>query len=109
MSNPLHSEQQYLDIAAQERALLDAGSCLPLNAQRDQAAEVLKKNGLPTHRVERYKYCDVPEAFAPNYGLNLRRVLTAKSPYAPFARQVQKCPISSVNTTIKPRRKAKMA
>ena len=64
MSNPLHSEQQYLDIAAQERALLDAGSCLPLNARRDQAAEVLKKNGLPTHRVERYKYCDVPEAFA---------------------------------------------
>ena len=55
MSNPLHSEQQYLDIAAQERALLDAGSCLPLNARRDQAAEVLKKNGLPTHRVERYK------------------------------------------------------
>lgn len=43
MSNPLHSEQQYLDIAAQERALLDAGSCLPLNARRDQAAEVLKK------------------------------------------------------------------
>ena len=42
MSNPLHSEQQYLDIAAQERALLDAGSCLPLNARRDQAAEVLR-------------------------------------------------------------------
>ena len=49
MSNPLHSEQQYLDIAAQERALLDAGSCLPLNARRDQAAEVLKKSYQQTY------------------------------------------------------------
>ncbi len=94
MSNPLHSEQQYLDIAAQERALLDAGSCLPLNARRDQAAEVLKKNGLPTHRVERYKYCDVPEAFAPNYGLNLRRVLTAKSPYETY-----RCNVPNLSTS----------
>ena len=94
MSNPLHSEQQYLDIAAQERALLDAGSCLPLNARRDQAAEVLKKNGLPTHRVERYKYCDVPEAFVPNYGLNLRRVLTAKSPYETY-----RCNVPNLSTS----------
>ena len=44
--------------------------------------------------MERYKYCDVPEAFAPNYGLNLRRVLTAKSPYETY-----RCNVPNLSTS----------
>ena len=48
----------------------------------------------PTHRVERYKYCDVPAAFAPNYGLNLRRVLTDRHPYETY-----RCNVPNLSTS----------
>lgn len=94
MSKFQHSEQQYLDIFREEQALLNAGSCAPLNARRAAAAAQLQENGLPTHRVERYKYCDVPEAFAPNYGLNLRRALTTPNPYETY-----RCNVPNLSTS----------
>ena len=41
---------------------------------RDAACQSLTKCGLPTRKVERYKYTDVGAAFAYNYGLDLKHI-----------------------------------
>ncbi|MDO4930728.1 MAG: Fe-S cluster assembly protein SufD [Bacteroidales bacterium] len=91
----MQSERQYLDLFRTERALFDAGSCAPLNACRKAAAEALERHGLPTTKVERYKYCDVPSAFAPDYGLNLRRVLAEENPYDTY-----RCGVPNLSTSL---------
>lgn len=42
-----------------------------LNAQREAAMEAFKSLGFPSRKVERYRYTDVAEAFAPDYGLSM--------------------------------------
>ena len=51
--------------------MLDSHSQAFLNAHRDEAAEAFMRLGFPSRKVERYRYTDVAEAFAPNYGLKL--------------------------------------
>lgn len=89
------SEKQYLDLYQSQRNLLEAGSCRPLNAQRAAAAEQLREKGLPTRKVERYKYTDAEAAFAPDYGLNLKRVLPSADPYQAF-----KCNVPNLSTSL---------
>ena len=62
---------QYIELFRTERALLDSHSPALLNAHRDEAAEAFMRLGFPSKKVERYRYTDVAEAFAPNYGLKL--------------------------------------
>ena len=62
---------QYIELFRTERALLDSHSPALLNAHRDEAAEAFMCLGFPSRKVERYRYTDVAEAFAPNYGLKL--------------------------------------
>ncbi len=78
------SEKQYLDIYRAERDLLEQGSPAPLNAARTEAAEALERHGLPGPKTERYKYTDVEAAFAPDFGLNLKRINFAADPYRTF-------------------------
>lgn len=80
----MSSLQQYLDLYGEHRALLEAGSCEALNARRAEAAEFLSRRELPTTRVERYKYTSAEEAFAPDFGLNLRRILPVADPCATY-------------------------
>ena len=62
----MESYKQYTDIYSQHRDLVDNGSCQVMNLQRETAANLLREQGLPTHKVERYKYTDANEAFAPD-------------------------------------------
>lgn len=78
------SEKQYIELFHSVRALLEANSCQPLNLQRDEALSLLEKKGLPTQKNERYKYIDVQAAFAPDYGLNLKRLPMVEDPYKRF-------------------------
>ena len=79
----MSSIQQYLDLFASQRTLLDEGCGLdPLNARRDEAARMLDATGLPGRRTERYKYTDVEAALAPDYGLDLRRLAPGADPCA---------------------------
>lgn len=78
------AEQQYIDLYRAQAALLAAGSCAPLNARREEALAQLEKSGLPTGKTERYRYTDVQAAFAPDYGLNLRRTVAAADPARMF-------------------------
>ena len=78
------SEKQYIDLYRSQRLLLEAGSCAPMNRKREAAAALLEAKGLPTKRVERYKYTNAEVAFAPDYGLNLNRTLPANDPYKAY-------------------------
>ena len=78
------SEKQYIDLYRSQRAMLEAGSCAPMNSKRETAAALLEANGLPTKRVERYKYTNAEVAFAPDFGLNLNRTLPANDPYKAY-------------------------
>lgn len=80
----MESERQYIDLFRAGRQLLEANSCAPLNACREKAADLLGKHGLPGPKDERYKYTDVQAAFAPDFGLNLKRVPFSSDPYKAF-------------------------
>jgi Fe-S cluster assembly protein SufD len=63
-----------------------------LNAVRDQAFEDFKALGIPTKKVERYKYTDMQQLFEPDYGLNLNRFDIRSTPMMP---SVATCPTSA--------------
>ena len=64
----MNAATQYIELFETERQLIDSHAPAPLNALRDTAAEAFRRLGFPSRKVERYKYTDVDEAFAPNYG-----------------------------------------
>jgi len=70
----MNSEQQYIDLFHAQRELIRKGSSAPMNASRDEAMTYFEQLGFPTLKDERWKYTHVAEAFAPDYGLNLRRL-----------------------------------
>ncbi len=70
----MNSEQQYLDLYDAHHGLLDAHSAPVLNALRPAARAALQRLGLPSRKVEAYRYTDVPVLLAPDYGLNLNRL-----------------------------------
>ena len=66
---------QYIQFFEAERKRIDAGSSVILNARRDEAVAAFARLGFPTQKVERYKYTEVAQAFAPNYGIQTRAAL----------------------------------
>lgn len=66
-----------------------------MNAVRDEAFEAFCSKGFPTRKVERYKYTDMQEVFAPDYGLNLQRLDIPVNPYDAF-----KCDIPNLSTQL---------
>ena len=62
---------QYIELYGEIKGQLQKQSCPALNSQREEAMAAFSRLGFPTKKVERYRYTDVAEAFAPNYGLSL--------------------------------------
>lgn len=91
----MESFKQYTDIYRQYRDWVDNGSCNVMNQHRETAANLLSEQGLPTHKVERYKYTDANEAFAPDFGLNLMRKPMDVNPYDTF-----KCNVPNLSTSL---------
>lgn len=90
----MSSEHQYIELYQECRDMLCQHSAGALNALRDEAFEDFQRLGFPTQKVERYKYTDVAEAFAPNYGLNLNRLDIPVNPYDVF-----KCDVPNLSTS----------
>lgn len=67
----MNAASQYIHLFSNEHQRIDAGAPAPMNALRDKAFAAFQRLGFPSQHVERYKYTDVAEAFAPNYGLHL--------------------------------------
>lgn len=91
----MSSHQQYLDLFRTHRSLLEENSCAAMNARRAAAAVRLEASGLPDTRVERYKYCDAFAAFAPDYGLNLSRAVSAADPGTRY-----RCQVPNLSTAV---------
>ena len=88
-------EKQYIELYQQARDLICQHSSDVLNAQRDDAFEQFKSKGFPTRKEERYKYTNVQELFAPDYGLNLNRFQIPVNPYDAF-----RCDVPNLSTSL---------
>jgi len=88
-------EQQYIDLFSQCEAMICSHSAEVLNAKRAEAFANFEQLGFPTQKLEDYKYTDVSEAFAPNYGLNLNRLAIPVNPYEVF-----KCDVPNMSTSL---------
>ncbi|BEH00158.1 Fe-S cluster assembly protein SufD [Bacteroides sedimenti] len=88
-------EQQYIDLFSQCEAMICANSAEVLNAKRAEAFANFERLGFPTQKLEDYKYTDVSEAFAPDYGLNLNRLEIPVNPYEVF-----KCDVPNMSTSL---------
>lgn len=89
------AEQQYIDLYGQNRKMICDHSVDVMNAVRDQAFEDFKRLGFPSRKVERYKYTDMQQLFAPDYGLNLNRLRIPVDPYQAF-----RCDVPNLSTLL---------
>jgi Fe-S cluster assembly protein SufD len=91
----MDSEKQYIDLYTEQRQTIFDHSADVMNAVRDKAFDDFKRQGFPTRKVERYKYTDMQEVFAPDYGLNLNRLEIPVDPYEAF-----RCDVPNLSTSL---------
>lgn len=91
----MKSEQQYLDLFTHFEKAIERPSAAVMNAPRRQAFEDFRRLGFPSRKEERYKYTDVDEAFAPDFGLNLNRLDIPVNPYEAFT-----CDVPNLSTSL---------
>ena len=89
------SEQQYIELYEQARQLICDHAPEAMNAVRHQAYLDFKAQGFPSRKVERYKYTDLQQLFAPDYGLNLSRLAIPVDPYHTF-----RCDVPNLSTNL---------
>jgi len=89
------SEKQYIDLYKQARQTICNHSSEAINAVRDEAFARFAASGFPTRKVERYKYTDIDNLFAPDYGLNLNRLAIPVDPYNAF-----RCDVPNLSTNL---------
>ena len=87
-------EQQYIDLFTQYEDLIRQHSSAVLNLPRKQALEDFERLGFPS-KGEDYKYTDVGQAFAFNYGINLKRIEIPVNPYDVF-----RCDVPHLSTSL---------
>ena len=91
----MRPEQQYIDLFAEAEALICQHSAEALNAPRARAMEAFARLGLPGTRQEAYRHTDVGALFAPNFGMNLKRVNIAVDPHEVF-----RCDVPNLSTSL---------
>lgn len=91
----MNSEVQYIELYKQCRSMICEHSADVLNAVRDKAFETFCATGFPTRKVERYKYTNLQEVFAPDLGLNINRLEIPVNPYDAF-----KCDVPNLSTQL---------
>ncbi|MDE5980894.1 MAG: Fe-S cluster assembly protein SufD [Bacteroidaceae bacterium] len=91
----MSARQQYIDLFLQERQLIDRHSAPLMNALREKAYVDFQRQGFPTRKVEEYRYTDMEEVFAPDYGVNLQRVQFPVNPHDIF-----KCSVPNLSTSL---------
>lgn len=91
----MNSEKQYLQLFSDAQTLINAHSANAMNSVRGQAFADFRRLGFPTRKEERYKYTDINQLFAPNYGLNLNRLPIPVDPYEAF-----RCDVPNLSTSL---------
>lgn len=88
-------KNQYIELYEQCRPLIREHSADVMNNARDIAFEDFKRLGIPSKKIERYKYTDMKKLFEPNYGLNLKRLDIPVNPYNAF-----RCDVPNLSTSL---------
>ncbi len=91
----MSSEQQYIDLYEQAWQVIFDHAPEAMNAVRDEAFEDFRRQGFPSQKVERYRYTDIQKLFAPDYGVNLSRLLIPVDPYEAF-----RCDVPNLSTSL---------
>lgn len=91
----MNSENQYFQLFSDVQPLINAHSSDVMNSVRGQAFADFQRLGFPTKKEERYKYTDINQLFAPNYGLNLNRLPIPVDPYEAF-----RCDVPNLSTSL---------
>ena len=89
------AEKQYIELYEQARELIFSHAPEAMNAVRDEAFEDFRRQGFPSRKVERYKYTDMQQLFAPDYGVNLNRLEIPVDPYKAF-----RCDVPNLSTSL---------
>lgn len=89
------SEQQYIELYEQARQTIFDHAPETMNVVRDEAFEDFKAQGFPSRKVERYRYTDLQQLFAPDYGVNLSRLQIPVDPYQAF-----RCDVPNLSTSL---------
>ena len=95
MEVKVKSEQQYIELYEQARQVIFDHAPEAMNAVRDQAFADFRQLGFPARKVERYKYTDMDQLFAPDYGVNLSRLEIPVDPYQAF-----RCDVPNLSTSL---------
>ena len=88
-------KNQYIELYEQCRPLIREHSADVMNNARDIAFEDFKRLGIPSKKIERYKYTDIKKLFEPDYGLNLKRLDIPVNPYNAF-----RCDVPNLSTSL---------
>lgn len=91
----MKAEQQYIDLFAQCEDLVCRESSGVMNAPRAAALADFERQGFPSLRAEDYRYTDVSRSFAPDYGMNLKRVKIPVNPQDVFH-----CDVPNLSTSL---------
>lgn len=91
----MKAEQQYIDLFAQCEDLVCRESSGVMNVPRAAALADFERLGFPSSRTEDYRYTDVGRSFAPDYGMNLKRVRIPVNPQDVFH-----CDVPNLSTSL---------
>jgi Fe-S cluster assembly protein SufD len=91
----MNAERQYIDIFSQQEEVIRSHAPECMNVMRAQALADFGRLGFPSLKEEDYRYTDVPQVFAPDYGLNLNRLTTFIDPAEIF-----RCDVPNMSTQL---------
>ena len=91
----MNIEKQYIELYDQYHSLIDSHASPILNALREKAMSDFRVTGFPSPNDEEYKHTNIPDLFAPDYGLNLNRLEIPVNPYEVF-----RCDVPNLSTLI---------
>jgi Fe-S cluster assembly protein SufD len=89
----MNVEKQYVDLFTQYEDVVCRHAPDCMNALRTRAFADFERAGFPSLKHEDYRYTDVAQSFAPNYGLNINRL---KAPVHP--EEVFRCAVPDMRT-----------
>lgn len=91
----MRAEQQYIDLFTRYEDLVCRHSAAVMNVPRAEALADFDRLGFPSVKSEDYKYTDVAQAFAPDYGVNINRLAIPVNPYDVF-----RCDVPNLSTSL---------
>lgn len=91
----MRPERQYTELFSQYQGLIRQYASETLNRHRSEAFEDFRRLGFSAANSEAYKLTDAAQAFAPDYGINIKRIEIPVNPYDVF-----RCDVPHLGTNL---------